>query len=132
MKDLRDLKYFLGIEVLRSKSGVILNQRKYVLELIFELGLSGAKPASTPLESNLKLTIIEFDAATRATDDTLLEDVNLYQRLVGKLMYVTITSPDISYAVQTLSQFMQRPKKSHWEAAIRIVRYLKCSPGQGV
>nr|XP_016458109.1 PREDICTED: uncharacterized mitochondrial protein AtMg00810-like [Nicotiana tabacum] len=95
-------------------------------------GFQDAKPANTPLESNLKLTTVEFDASTGATDDTLLEDVSLYQRLVGKLMYVTITRSGISYAVQTLSQFMQRSKKSHWEAAIRVVRYLKYAPGQGV
>lgn len=54
LKDLGELKFFLEIEVLRSKSGVILNQRKYLLELISDMGLSGAKPASTPLESNLR------------------------------------------------------------------------------
>nr|XP_016441060.1 PREDICTED: uncharacterized mitochondrial protein AtMg00810-like [Nicotiana tabacum] len=61
VKDLGELKYFLGIEVLRSKTGILLNQKKYILELISELGLSGAKPASTPLEANVKLTPAEYD-----------------------------------------------------------------------
>lgn len=78
-----------------------------MLELISKLGFSGAKPAGTPLESNLKLTTVEFDAAIGATDDKHLEDISLYQRLVGKLTYVTITRLDISYAVQALNQFIQ-------------------------
>uniref|UniRef100_A0A3Q7F5U4 Reverse transcriptase Ty1/copia-type domain-containing protein n=1 Tax=Solanum lycopersicum TaxID=4081 RepID=A0A3Q7F5U4_SOLLC len=132
LKDLGELKYFLGIEVLRSKTGVILNQRKYILELISDTGLSGAKPVNTPLETNLRLTSIELDQITGLQGDEVLTDNSVYQRLVGKLMYATITRPDISYAVQTLSQFMQHPKRSHWEAAIRVVRYLKGIVGQGI
>ncbi|XP_070049147.1 secreted RxLR effector protein 161-like [Nicotiana tomentosiformis] len=67
-----------------------------------------------------------------STGDSPLENVSAYQRLIGRLMYVTITRPNISYAIHTLSQFMQHPKKSHWEAALRVVRYLKNSPGQGI
>ncbi|XP_047257514.1 uncharacterized mitochondrial protein AtMg00810-like [Capsicum annuum] len=132
MKDLGDLKYFLGIKVLRSASGIILNQRKYILELIADTGLSGSKPAITPLESNAKLTSIEYDHATGAQDDELLSDISSYQRLIGKLMYATITRPDITFFVQTLSQFMQHPKKSHWEEATRVLRYLKGFVGQGI
>ena len=113
IKDLGQLKYFLGIEVLRSKTGVILNQRKYILELISDTGLSGAKPANTPLESNLRLTSVEFDQTAGSQEDEVLTNNSAYQRLVGKLMYATITRLDISYAVQTLSQFMQHPKRSH-------------------
>ncbi|WMV20385.1 hypothetical protein MTR67_013770 [Solanum verrucosum] len=97
-----------------------------------QVWLSGAKSVTTPLESNLRLTSIEFDQATGLQGDDVLIDISAYQRLVGKLMYATITRPDISYAVQTISQFMQHPKKSHWEAAIRIVRYLKGTVGQGI
>ncbi|XP_018625461.1 uncharacterized mitochondrial protein AtMg00810-like [Nicotiana tomentosiformis] len=125
LKDLGELKYFLGIKILRSVIGVVLNQRKYVLELIYEMGLSGAKPAITPLENNIKLTSIAYDQASGSTGDSPLEDVSAYQRLIGRLMYVTTTRPDISYVIHTLSQFMQHPKKSHWEAALRVVRYLK-------
>ncbi|XP_017609394.1 uncharacterized mitochondrial protein AtMg00810-like [Gossypium arboreum] len=56
----------------------------------------------------------------------------MYQRLMGRLLYLTNTQPDISYAVQHLSQFMQKLKKSHYEAALQIVRYIKKSPGQGI
>ena len=93
-----------------------MNQRKYILELIAEAGLTGAKPASTPMETNLRLTSLEHDQANVYSTDVVLHDITSYQRLVGKLLYATITRPDISYAVQTLSQFMQSPKKSHMEA----------------
>lgn len=132
MKNLGDLKYFLGIEILRSKTGILLNQRKYALELISDTGLSGAKPANTPLEANIKLTTVEHDELLGVTDDSVLKDVTSYQRLVGRLLYLTITRPDISFAVQVLSQFMQQPKVSHWEEALRLVRYIKRSPGQGI
>ncbi|CAN4127224.1 unnamed protein product [Withania somnifera] len=125
LKDLGELKYFLGIEIMRSKAGVILNQTKYVLELISDTGLSGAKPISKPLESTLRLTLVEYDRVTGSNGDPIVQDIGCYQKLVGKLIYATITRPDISHIVLTLSQFMQSPKKSHWEAAIRVVRYLK-------
>ncbi|XP_019241230.1 PREDICTED: uncharacterized protein LOC109221221 [Nicotiana attenuata] len=99
VKNLGELKYFLGIEVLRSQQGILLNQRKYVLELISEMGLSGAKPYATLLETNQKLTTMEYDKAVGTTDDLPLQDICVYQRLLGKLLYVTITRPDISYTV---------------------------------
>ena len=132
MKDLGELRFFLGIEVLRSAEGVILNQRKYVLELISEAGLTGAKPSITPIESNLRLTSVEYDQANGYTEDVILQDVTAYQRMVGKLLYATITRPDISYAIQVLSQFMQAPKRSHWDAAMRVIKYLKGTVGQGI
>lgn len=95
------------------------------------MGLSGAKIAATPLETNIKLTTVQFDVTTGLKEDTVLQDVRLYQRLIGKLMYVTTTRPDISYAIKTC-QFMQQPKRSHWDVALRVVRYMKGSPGQGI
>lgn len=62
MKDLGEVKFFLGIEFVRSRKGIIMSQRKYALELISELGLSGTKPFSTPLETNLKLTSTNYEA----------------------------------------------------------------------
>ncbi|XP_070029063.1 secreted RxLR effector protein 161-like [Nicotiana sylvestris] len=97
-----------------------------------EEALQSAKPALTPLEVNQKLTIVEYDRVTEIQDKDPLANANKYQKLIGKLLYLTVTRPDISYAVQTLSQFMQLPKKSYMEAAFRLVRYLKATPGMGV
>ncbi|XP_040948738.1 uncharacterized mitochondrial protein AtMg00810-like [Gossypium hirsutum] len=134
MKDLGVLKFFLGIEIMRSNKGIILNQRKYALELIADLGLGEAKSVCTPLEHNLKLTSIEYDESvqTKVDGDDLVTDVKMYQRLLGRLIYLTNTRPDITFAVQHLSQFMHRPKKSHLEAAFRVVRYIRKNPGQGI
>ncbi|XP_016566725.1 uncharacterized mitochondrial protein AtMg00810-like [Capsicum annuum] len=108
------------------------NKRKYALELISDCGLSGSKLANTPLEGGVKLTTVEHDEHTGVTSDPLLKDVTSYQKLVGRLLYLTTTRPDISFIVQTLSQFMQMPKTSHWEVALRQVRYIKRCPGQGL
>ncbi|XP_070020698.1 uncharacterized mitochondrial protein AtMg00810-like [Nicotiana sylvestris] len=108
-------------------------ERKYALEMISEAGLSGSKPNKTPMEQNLKLTSIEFDEIVKEnTDDNVLEDRRLFQRLVGKLLYLTITRPDIASAVQSLTQFMHAPKKSLYEVALHVVRYIKDQPGLGL
>ncbi|KAG8480521.1 hypothetical protein CXB51_024618 [Gossypium anomalum] len=123
IKDLGHLKYFLGIEVVRSKEGIVLHQKKYALELIADLGLRGACCASTPLEQNAKYTTADYDKQVQGnTLDGMLEDVTVYQRLIGILLYLTHTRPDITFAVQHLSQFMQAPKKVHYEATLQIVR----------
>lgn len=123
MKDLGILRYFLGIEVARSPEGIYLCQRKYALDIITETGLLGVKPASFPLEQNHKLAF--------ATGETI-DDPLRYRRLVGRIIYLATTRPELSYVIHILSQFMHNPKPAHWEAALRVVRYLKSSPGQGI
>lgn len=123
LKDLGPLKYFLGIECARSAEGLFLNQRKYALDILHEVGLLAAKPVDTPLPQNHSLG---SDA------DPFYSDPALYRRLVGRLIYLTITQPDLSYAVHILSQFMQAPRHSHYDAAIRVLRYLKGHPSQGL
>uniref|UniRef100_A0A3Q7HAS0 Reverse transcriptase Ty1/copia-type domain-containing protein n=1 Tax=Solanum lycopersicum TaxID=4081 RepID=A0A3Q7HAS0_SOLLC len=108
------------------------HQRKYALEIISELGIGAVKPAWTPLEVNAKLTTLEFDSLVQREDDNMLEDKTKYQRLIGKMLYLTLTRPDISYAVQTLSQFLQQPKQSHWDAAVRVMKYIKREPALGI
>ena len=123
MKHLGGLKYFLGIEVARSKVGILLSQRKYVLDLLTEVGLLECKPVDTPIVQNHRLG--EYS-------DQVPADKVRYQRLVGKLIYLSHTRPDIAYAVSVVSQFMHNPSEDHMGAVIRILRYLKSSLGKGL
>nr|XP_043638237.1 uncharacterized mitochondrial protein AtMg00810-like [Erigeron canadensis] len=126
IKDLGELKYFLGIEILKDKNGVCLSQRKYCLDLLKDFGLLGCKPMKSPLEANVVL------ASKESQNDKLLTNVTEYQKLIGKLIYLTITRPDIAYSVQCLSQYMHAPLQSHLKVAFRVLRYLKGSPGKGI
>jgi hypothetical protein len=123
MKSLGQLKYFLGIEVARSAQGISLSQRKYVIDLLTETGMLACKPASTPMETNHKLKIFPHQVPT---------DIGRYQRLVGRLIYLTHTRPDIAYAISVVSQFMHAPNEEHMDAVNRIIRYLKGAPGKGL
>ncbi|XP_019258691.1 PREDICTED: uncharacterized protein LOC109236906 [Nicotiana attenuata] len=76
---------------------------------------------------NQKLTAVEYNAYVGKLGDPDLKDITAYQKLIGKLLYSTIIRPNISFAVQTLSQFMQIPKQSHMDAALRVVKYIKMS-----
>ncbi|XP_031277267.1 uncharacterized protein LOC116135691 [Pistacia vera] len=133
IKDLGTPKYFLGIEIACSLEGISLSQQKYELELIAYSGLTACKPSVIPVEENVKLTIQEYDEKSKNPKiDPLLEDSSNYQWLVGRLIYITMTRPDISYAVQILSQFMHAPKQSHMDAAVKVLKYLKGCPGLGL
>ena len=124
VKDLGALKYFLGLEINHSADGIYVSQCKYCLELLADSGMMGCKPCSTPMDSSLRLH----------QDDSsdLLDDPLSYRHLVGHLIYLTTTRPDIVFATQQLSQFMAHPTKSHLGAARRVLRYLKGSPSKGL
>ncbi|KAA0040884.1 Beta-galactosidase [Cucumis melo var. makuwa] len=122
IKDLENLKYFLGMEVAISKEGISVSQRKYTLNLLTETGILGCRLADTPIEFNCKLG---------NSDDQVPVDKEQYQRLVGKLIYLSHTRPDIYFAVSAVSQFMQAPYEEQMEVVKRILRYLKTAPGKG-
>ncbi len=100
MKDLGELRYFFGIEVIQSPKGIWLLQRQYAFNKLSKYGMTGCKRISIPLEQNVKLSADEGDP---------MEDTTMYRRIVGSLIYMTITRPDLSYAVGVVSQFMQTP-----------------------
>ncbi|XP_023765083.1 uncharacterized mitochondrial protein AtMg00810-like [Lactuca sativa] len=123
IKDLGSLTYFLGIEVSRTKEGLVLSQRKYTLDILEYAGMLGCKPCKFPMEQNLKLD---------KGDKEEHVDPNTYRRLVGRLLYLQATRPDITYSVNVQSQFVSDPRTNHWHATMRVLRYLKTSLGQGI
>ncbi|GLT30031.1 hypothetical protein SLA2020_048560 [Shorea laevis] len=123
IKDLGPLKYFLGIEVARTTEGIVLSQRKYALDILTESGMLGAKLSSFPMEQHHRL---------RIAFGSPIPDPSQYRRLVGRLLYLIITRPDICYSVGIFAQFMEEPKQEHFNAAMKVLRYVKNSPGQGI
>ncbi|GJY68750.1 hypothetical protein Tco_0471732 [Tanacetum coccineum] len=103
-----------------------MSQRKYCLELLSEYGLLACKLVATPLQQNTVLSFVEIEK------DKFLQSMTEYQKLVGKLIYLSVTRPDIAYVMHCLSQHMHAPLQSHFSAGLRVLRYLKQAPGTGI
>lgn len=123
MKDLGLLQYFLGLEIQHCSNGTLFYQHKYTQELLSLVGLQDSNSVLTPMEVNLKLH--------RANGDPL-SDPSLYRQLVDSFNYLTIIRPDISFAVQQVSQFMQAPCQTHLAVVCLLLRYLKRTSGRGL
>ena len=115
-KDLGMLRYLLGIEVMLTKHGVFLSQRKYVLDLLFETRKLGVKPYSSPMVPGIHLT----------------KEGETFENLKGKLNYLTVTSLDIAYSVSVVSQYMSSLTIDDWALVEQILCYLKGALGRGI
>ncbi|CAL1359030.1 unnamed protein product [Linum trigynum] len=123
LKEMGEVSYFLGLEVHRSSQGLFVSQRKYILDLLDSAGFSDCVPCSTPMEQNLKLSRDQGE---------VMSDQSVYRSLVGSLIYLTHTRPNISYAVQVVSQYMGRATNLHLAAVHRLLRYLKQTQDVGM
>ncbi|KAL0402179.1 UNVERIFIED_CONTAM: Retrovirus-related Pol polyprotein from transposon RE1 [Sesamum latifolium] len=122
IKDMGRAQYFLGLVFYHSPAGLTVSQHKYTRDIIRDVGLASCKPAKTPLPLGVK-----FSAHT-----TPLEDPSPYRRLVGRLLYLSFTRPDIAFGAQQLSQYVHQPGQEHMDAALHLVHYLTGDPKQGL
>ena len=123
MKDLGNLSYFLGLEISSLSDGYYLSQAKYASDLLSRFGIADSTTSSTPLDPNVQLTLI---------DDVPLDDPTLYRQFVGSLIYLTVTRPDIAFAVHIVSQFMAAPRTIHFTIVLHILCYIKGTLGHGL
>ncbi|GJU49316.1 putative ribonuclease H-like domain-containing protein [Tanacetum coccineum] len=123
MSSMGELTFFLGLQVKQKPNGIFISQDKYVDEILKKFDFASVKTASTPIETQKPLVKDE-----EASD----VDVHLYRSMIGSLMYVTASRPDIMFAVCACSRFQVTPKTSHLTAVKRIFRYLKGKPKLGL
>jgi hypothetical protein len=116
MSDLGPLSYFLGIEVQQTQKGFYLSQSKYIQDLLDHSGITDARIVATPMDIHLKL---------HPKDGAPLADPTRYRHIVGSLVYLTITRPDIAHVVHMLSQFVSTPTTAHYGHLLRVLRYLR-------
>ncbi|XP_015953841.1 uncharacterized mitochondrial protein AtMg00810-like [Arachis duranensis] len=123
MKDLGSLSYFLGLEVISSYDDIYLSQVKYVSDLLTRVRITDSRTKSIPLELNIQFTPM---------DGTVLDNHTLYRQLVGDLIYLTVTRPDIAYPVHVLSQLLSTHRTTHYAIVFCIFCYIKSSLFQGL
>ncbi|GJY47155.1 putative ribonuclease H-like domain-containing protein, partial [Tanacetum coccineum] len=123
MSSMGELTFFLGLQVKQKEDGIFISQDKYVAEILKKFEFVSVKTASTPIET--KKPLVKDEEASDV-------DVHLYRSMIGSLMYLTASRPDIMFAVCACSRFQVTPKTSHLSAVKRIFRYLKGKPKLGL
>ncbi|GJS53626.1 putative ribonuclease H-like domain-containing protein [Tanacetum coccineum] len=123
MSSMGELTFFLGLQVKQTSAGIFLSQDKYVKDILNKFDFRTIKPASTPIEAHKSL------GKDEEGEDV---DVHLYRSMIGCLMYLTASRPDIMFAVCLCARFQVTPKVSHLHAVKRIFRYLKHQPNLGL
>ncbi|GJW26617.1 putative ribonuclease H-like domain-containing protein [Tanacetum coccineum] len=123
MSSMGELTLFLGFQVKQKEDGIFISQDKYVVEILRKFGFTYVKSASTPVDTKKPL-LKDSDG-----DDV---DVHLYRSMIGSLMYLTSSRPNIMFAVCACARFQVTPKMSHLHAMERIFRYLKGQPKLGL
>ena len=116
LKNLGAPHYFLGVEIIPTSSGLFLSQHKFNRDILERFDMDGAKPCSTPISSTAKLQLHDSSASTDATE---------YRRIIGALQYLNMTRPNLSFAINKLSQFMHKPTATHFQHLKWLLRYFK-------
>ncbi|EOY19734.1 Copia-like retrotransposable element, putative [Theobroma cacao] len=123
MTNLGLITYFLGLEFVQAEKFIILHQQKYATELLKKFKMQNCKAISTPIAANVKFSL---------SNNEELADATLYRRLIGSLLYLSSSGPDIMFSTSLLSRFMHQPTVTHLSAAKRILRYIKGSINFGI
>lgn len=123
MSDMGKMKYFLGIEVMQFDGGIFVSQKKYVKEVLKRFGMSESNAVLNPIVPGFKI---------HRDDDGVKVDGSLFKQLVGSMIYLTATRPDVMYTVSLVSRYMSEPTELHLTAAKRILRYLQGTIGYGI
>jgi hypothetical protein len=122
VKDLGELHFFLGIDVKRTATGFYLSQERYAEDILERVGMANCKPVSTPVDSKGKLT----------ADGAAIDNASDYRSLAGALMYLTVTRPDLAFAVQQACLHMHDPRAPHLTMLKRILRYVRGTSSHGL
>lgn len=123
MSDLGKMRYVLGIEVIQNAEGIFMCQRRYAREILSRFEMENSNSVLNPIVPGTKLS---------KDDDGTNVDATLFKQLVGSLMYLTTTRPDLMYGVSLISRFMACPKESYWRVGKKILRYLRGTTDVGI
>lgn len=123
MSDLGKMRYFLGIEVVQRDDGIFINQNKYALEILSRFGMEGSNAVHNPIVPGFKMF---------KDENGVNADATYYKQIMGSLMYLTTTRPNLMFVVSLISRFMAQPTKLHFQATKRVLRYLKGTTSFGI